>query len=72
VNIWREVEAEGAGLIAEDDAQGIQGLLARYFSMTQEERDQMGKNALGGFLRNFEIGRAYTTIEQTLHEAMAR
>lgn len=72
VNIWKEVEVAGGGLVADDDQQGISDLLDRYFAMSPEQRKLMGECARQGFLRNFEIGQVYATIDEALREAIAR
>jgi glycosyltransferase involved in cell wall biosynthesis len=72
VNTWREVEASGGGLVAEDDEPGICSLLERYFAMSPEQRKLMGENARQGFLRNFEMRQVFATIDQALREAIAQ
>jgi glycosyltransferase involved in cell wall biosynthesis len=72
VNIWREVEAVGGGLVADDDQPGIDGLLDRFFTLSPEQRKLVGESARRGFLRNFEIGQVYATIDEALREAIAQ
>ena len=55
VNIWREVEAAKAGLVAEDDVTGTTHLLMRWAARTAEERLVMGQNASQCFARHFDI-----------------
>ncbi|MCX7801131.1 MAG: glycosyltransferase [Fimbriimonadales bacterium] len=55
VNIWREVEQDGAGLVDEDTPQGIAALLRRWRSVPSAERLRMGERARECFLNRFEI-----------------
>lgn len=55
VNIWREVVASGAGLVAEDDLEGTVQSLAEWLSMTDEARARMSSSAYACFMENFHI-----------------
>jgi glycosyltransferase involved in cell wall biosynthesis len=55
VNIWREVRETGAGLIANDDLDGITSLLDQFLLLSQEERKAMGQRAHQCFLEKFDI-----------------
>lgn len=70
INIWREVQAEGAGLVAEDDEGGICDLLDRYFVLPPGKKKLLGAGARQCFLRNFEIGQASARIDEALREAI--
>jgi glycosyltransferase involved in cell wall biosynthesis len=70
VNVWREVQADGAGLVANDDGHGILDILDRYFALPQEERTRMGLKARECFLRKFEIESASASVEDALHKAI--
>ncbi|OGQ52400.1 MAG: transferase [Deltaproteobacteria bacterium RIFCSPLOWO2_02_FULL_53_8] len=67
VNIWREVEAEGAGIIAEDDLAGTETLLTRWLDMDEGSRSVMRERSLECFDRHFEISR---TAERLLRLVM--
>jgi glycosyltransferase involved in cell wall biosynthesis len=56
VNIWREVNACGAGFVESDSAQGTCNLIRRFYALTREERAGMAIAARAGFLRYFDIG----------------
>jgi glycosyltransferase involved in cell wall biosynthesis len=56
VNIWREVQDSGAGLIAHDDLDGITRLLEQFLDLSSEEKQVMGYRARQGFLEKFDIG----------------
>jgi glycosyltransferase involved in cell wall biosynthesis len=55
VNIWREVQASGSGLIEPDTLEGTRSLIQRFFTLPHAERDQMSRNARAGFLKYFDI-----------------
>ncbi len=55
VNIWREIERDGAGLVAEDDAAGTLALLQRWLHLPPQAQRQMRTNARRCFAELFEI-----------------
>ena len=66
VNIWREVQEDGAGIIGEDDLDGTCSVLRAWLDMTSEQRTEMRKHALACFQQRFEIHRAATNLLQVL------
>jgi glycosyltransferase involved in cell wall biosynthesis len=58
VNIWREVQADGAGLVANDDLEGVCSLLQSWLDMSSEQKERMRQQAHRCFAERFEIGRA--------------
>lgn len=69
VNIWREVEASGGGLIEDDTVQGIEHLLGRWLQLGDEEKVEMGRNARAGFDKYFQAEAAAKDLAQALHDA---
>lgn len=55
VGIWREIEQDGAGIVAADTLEGTTLLLKKWLAMNSQERINMGKNAHKSFLNRFEI-----------------
>lgn len=55
VNIWREIEAFGAGLVEPDTGDGITSLLKRWLALEKRQRDLMHERALSCFKEKFEI-----------------
>jgi glycosyltransferase involved in cell wall biosynthesis len=53
VNIWREVEAAGAGFVADDTAAGTLSLLERLLPLSMIERQQLGVAARRAYERHF-------------------
>ena len=55
VNIWREIEADGAGFAAQDDIQGVTSLLEQWLATPEERRAEMRDRALQSFAKRFEL-----------------
>jgi glycosyltransferase involved in cell wall biosynthesis len=58
VNIWREIERDGAGLVSPDDLPGTMNLLLRWSQMPEAKKNAMRERARECFLNRFEIRRA--------------
>lgn len=69
VNIWREVEASGAGLVGRDDLPGTRDLLERFLALSPAERAVMGERAREAFLARFSIEGAAADLAAALTEA---
>jgi glycosyltransferase involved in cell wall biosynthesis len=70
VNIWHEVEAAGAGLVADDDTPGIASLLRRFLCMSEADRAKMGEAARRCFERNFDVRAAALSLADALWRAV--
>jgi glycosyltransferase involved in cell wall biosynthesis len=55
VNIWREIESDGAGFAAQPDIHGVTSLLERWLAITDEQRAGMRHRALQSFSKRFEL-----------------
>lgn len=66
VNIWREIEEDAAGLVAEDTLEGTQRLLTRWVGMSAAQRAAMGRDAGECFRRRFEIVQAADNLLRVL------
>ena len=62
VNIWREIEAAGAGFVENDDLAGTTTLLKRWLETPPERREAMQQNATSCFMNRFEIERATDSL----------
>lgn len=58
INIWREIEAAGAGLVADDTPAGTHDLLARWARLPAAEQQAMGRRARAAYEQYFAIGPA--------------
>ena len=69
VNIWREIEQAGAGMVAPDTVAGTTELLQRWQELPLKERAILQQQARRCFEQNFEIqqsaARVMAAIEQT-------
>ena len=66
VNIWREVEADGAGLVGSDDLAGSQDLLQRWAAMSPAEVAAMRIAAKQSFERQFDVRSSSRQLVQVL------
>jgi glycosyltransferase involved in cell wall biosynthesis len=66
VNIWREIEADGAGLVANDDIQGTTELLQKWLALSPEAKQTMRQNAQKCFTERFEITKAAQNLIEVL------
>jgi glycosyltransferase involved in cell wall biosynthesis len=55
VNIWREIEADGAGFVATDSVDGTTHNLRRWLDLVPHALDQMRMRALASFERRFTV-----------------
>ncbi len=55
VNIWREIAADGVGLVEEDDQAGTTQLLARWRALASPERTEMGQKSQPVFQRRYNV-----------------
>jgi glycosyltransferase involved in cell wall biosynthesis len=66
VNIWREIEADGAGMVGEDTLQGTCDLLRAYVELPDRETVAMRQRARTCFEQRFEIDKAAETLQAIL------
>jgi glycosyltransferase involved in cell wall biosynthesis len=66
VNIWREIESSGAGLVDTDTAEGCARLLSKWLALTEPQRAEMRRCALSSFQRQFEVGRTASSLVETI------
>ena len=70
VNIWREIESDGAGLVSEDTLKGTSGMLQSYVELPTEKRRAMRQAARHCFETRFEIKKAAQTLHAVLTSVM--
>ncbi len=66
VNIWREVAAAGAGLIAPDTEEGTAELLRQWLALTDGERGAMSAAARGLFQHRYTIDAMATGLLEVI------
>ncbi len=69
VNIWNEVNQDGAGSVDSDDLAGTERLLRRWFDAADFEKTAMRQRAVDCFKKRFEISRAAALLLKVLREA---
>jgi len=55
VNIWREIEQDGAGIIENDDIAGATKLLTRWLALSPADRETMRDRAIASFSTRFHV-----------------
>lgn len=66
VNIWREIQSDGAGLVAEDTVQGTSELFQSYLDLPEDRKLAMRQRARECFEQRFEIKKAAETLRAIL------
>lgn len=66
VNIWREILADGAGLVSNDEITSLTESLHQWLSYSLVERKLMGQRAKQSFTQRFEIGCIASHFVETL------
>jgi glycosyltransferase involved in cell wall biosynthesis len=66
INIWREIQAEGVGLIDDDTAEGTERLLRAWIDMPISLREAMAARTHPAFLRRYTLRSGAEVINQTL------
>ncbi|MDT0682473.1 glycosyltransferase [Roseicyclus sp. F158] len=69
VNIWREIEAGGAGLVTENDHAGTVEGLARFLALAPAAVDGMRRQARRTYERHFSVSCAAEALAELLQEA---
>ncbi|MEH6307507.1 glycosyltransferase [Olivibacter sp. CPCC 100613] len=67
VNIWREIELEGGGLVAEDSIEGVTALLSKWVALDEVNKREMGRNAEKTFHKYFTVGIAAKRLKEALN-----
>lgn len=66
VNIWREIEAEKAGLVASDTLEGTISLLQQWLALDAPQRADFSQRAVKCFHKHFEIQQAAKSLIQAI------
>ena len=71
VNIWREIEQDGAGYVENDDLAGTERLISRWSETAPAERQDMSAKARNCFARRYTLERAVDSLLAILSTAPA-
>lgn len=66
VNIWKEIQAGGGGLISADTLEGTKNTLLQWEKLSPGEKSEMQRNAENTYKKNFAIGPASFQLAQAL------
>jgi glycosyltransferase involved in cell wall biosynthesis len=66
VNIWREIESSGAGLVDADTVEGCSRLLEQWLNLADQDRIGMAARAVDSFKHNFEITQTAVSLIDTI------
>jgi glycosyltransferase involved in cell wall biosynthesis len=55
INIWREIEADGAGIVAPDTLEGCVQLFRRWIALTPEQKQAMATCSMETFERRYTV-----------------
>ena len=66
VNIWREIAADGAGLVAPDTLAGTTQTLTHWLALTAAQRAAMAQQAQQCFVQRFHMDAAAAKLQQVL------
>jgi glycosyltransferase involved in cell wall biosynthesis len=66
VNIWREVQGDGAGIVGEDDLQGTCHLFESWLNSQEPKKQRMRAQARKCFEKRFEIRRTANSLVEVL------
>ena len=69
VNIWREIEADGAGIIADDTLDGTIALYKKWLGMDTAAQALMKQKTITCFESRFEMGKAAKNLMNVLTES---
>lgn len=62
INIWKEIEAGGGGLVSEDTAQGVRNLLNRWVGLSDIQKKEMASKAYKVYRENFLVDKTALTM----------
>jgi glycosyltransferase involved in cell wall biosynthesis len=66
VNIWREIESSGAGLVDSDTVEGCSRLLEQWLNLADAGKVGMAARAAGSFKQYFEITQTAVSLIDTI------
>jgi len=72
VNIWREIEADGAGIVREDTLEGTVDGLTTWLAMTPDAQEAMRAAARRGFETRFRIDRVASSLANIINSRLKR
>ncbi|AXB80653.1 glycosyltransferase [Novosphingobium sp. P6W] len=68
VNIWREIEADGAGIVGPDTVSGTTAVFQSYAALSESERAEMRDRARKTFKSRFDVDNAARSLMAILQD----
>jgi glycosyltransferase involved in cell wall biosynthesis len=65
VNIWREIQADGVGLVEPDTLEGTEKLLQGWLALSEAERAAMASRCYDAFRRRYLMKETVLAIQRT-------
>jgi glycosyltransferase involved in cell wall biosynthesis len=72
INIWREIEADGAGLAGDDTAEGAEDILRRWANLSVLHKTATNRAAKTCYEKRFSIGGAARQLLTVVEESIRR
>ncbi|MCA1763925.1 MAG: glycosyltransferase, partial [Flavobacteriales bacterium] len=66
VNIWREIEAGGGGIVKPDNLEGVREILDIWLKLNASQKEEMSRAAVDVYRNHFEINRTITKLVDVL------
>ncbi len=66
VNIWREIEAGGGGIVKPDNLEGVREILDIWLKLNASQKEEMARAAVDVYRNHFEINRTITKLVEVL------
>ena len=66
VNICKEIELGGGGIIAQDNLEGTKELFANFIKLTEADKAEMNKRAKASFIKYFDINQTVKNLVKIL------
>ena len=66
VNIWREIEADGAGIVNADTVEGTEKTLRQWLALDAEDRQKMAEQAKVSFEQRFTVDAMARSLIETI------
>lgn len=66
VNIWREIETDGAGLVGDDNLEDTESNLRHWLSLNALQRAEMGRMARRSFMERFTVEQMANSLVETI------
>ncbi|TGE04307.1 glycosyltransferase [Hymenobacter fodinae] len=70
VNIWQEIEASGAGLVAPDTQAGTEALLTAWYQLSESQKQAMCTRARACYESQFAVSAAAQRLDISLQKAL--